>query len=190
MAFRSSLWHNGSGNYGARVLFTCRNRLAEAVGMRLRLITLACALLPTPCLADEANSYGYPFADPLEATVIGTPEEFRPDLPEVVSTEIKDILVFQGRNVPEIYWYTGNLRYTLAKQPGTAPLAFIVPGTGAKAAEAGKSLIAAGGALPGRHARGLAVLAAAPELHRQRIGFAAARACWPRMPRTSIGRWG
>jgi pimeloyl-ACP methyl ester carboxylesterase len=140
MAFRSSLWHNGSGNYGAGVLFTCRNRLAEAVGMRLRLITLACALLPTPCLADEADSYGYPFADPLEATVIGTPEEFRPDLPEVVPTEIKDILVFQGRNVPEIYWYTSNLRYTLAKQPGTAPLAFIIPGTGANF-DASKSLI-------------------------------------------------
>src|SRR5688572_16626639 len=106
MVFRSSLWHNGSGNYGAGVLFTCRNRLAEAVGMRLRLITLACALLPTPCLADEADSYGYPFADPLEATVIGTPEEFRPDLSDVVPTEVKDILVFQGRDVPEIYWYT------------------------------------------------------------------------------------
>jgi hypothetical protein len=143
MVFRSSLWHNGSGNYGAGVLFTCRNRLAEAVGMRLRLITLACALLPTPCLADEADSYGYPFADPLEATVIGTPEEFRPDLPEVVPTEVKDILVFQGRDVPEIYWYTSNLRYTLAKQPGTAPLAFIIPGTGANF-DAAKSLILQG----------------------------------------------
>ena len=141
MEFRSSVWHNGSGNYGARVLFTPRNRLAEALGMRLRLITqLVCAVLSAPSLADEAEPYGYPFADPLEATVIGTPEEYRADLPEAVPTEIKEILVFQGRDVPEIFWYTSNLRYTLSKQPGRAPLVFLIPGTGANF-DASKSLI-------------------------------------------------
>ena len=69
-----------------------------------------------------------------------TPEEYRADLPEAVPTEIKEILVFQGRDVPEIFWYTSNLRYTLSKQPGTAPLAFIIPGTGANF-DASKSLI-------------------------------------------------
>ena len=75
--------------------------------------------------------------------MIGTPAEYRADLPEAVPIEIKEVLVFQGRDVPEIFWYAGNLRYTLAKQPGTAPLVFIVPGTGANF-DASKSLILQG----------------------------------------------
>ena len=118
--------------------------------------------------------------------MIGTPEEYRADLPEVVPTEIKEILVFQGRVVPEIFWYTGNLRYTLSKQPGTAPLAFIIPGTGANF-DASKSLILQGALYQaGMHVVSLSV-AAAPELHRQRIGLAAAGPAAPRMPRTCIG---
>jgi pimeloyl-ACP methyl ester carboxylesterase len=39
--------------------------------------------------------------------------------------------VFQGRDVPDIFWYTKTLRYALSVQPGRAPLVFILPGTGA-----------------------------------------------------------
>ncbi len=61
--------------------------------------------------------------------------------------------------MPEIFWYTGNLRYALAQQPGTAPLVFIVPGTGANF-DSGKSLILQRRAVRGRPARGLAAVAA------------------------------
>ena len=48
----------------------------EAPGMPFRLVTLLlCVVLATPCPAAEVTDYDYPFVDPLEATVIGTPAE-------------------------------------------------------------------------------------------------------------------
>lgn len=102
---------------------------------------LLCGLFASPCPAAETVAdYGYPFVDPLEATVIGTPEMFAAPLPEDIPIEQREVLVFRGRHVPGIFWYTEALRYTLSKQPGRAPLVFILPGTGANF-NAGKSLI-------------------------------------------------
>ena len=101
--------------------------------MRSRLMPLLlCGCLASPCLGAEVVApYGYPFADPLEATVIGTPEIFGADLPEDIPIEVRDVLVFPGRDVPDIFWYTEALRYALSAQPGPAPLVFVLPGTGA-----------------------------------------------------------
>ena len=101
---------------------------------------LLCGFLVSPCLAEEVTDYGYPLVDPLEATVIGTPEIFGGDLPEEIPIEEREVLVFQGRVVPDIFWYTRTLRYALSAQPGPAPLVFILPGTGANF-NAAKSLI-------------------------------------------------
>jgi hypothetical protein len=87
--------------------------------------------LATPGLAETVADYGYPLADPLEATVIGTPGEYRADLPEEIPFELREVRPFPDRDVPAIFWYTGGLRYLLAAQPGGAPLAFIIPGAGA-----------------------------------------------------------
>ena len=74
--------------------------------MRSRLMPLLlCGCLASPCLGAEVVApYGYPFADPLEATVIGTPEIFGADLPEDIPIEVRDVLVFPGRDVPDIFW--------------------------------------------------------------------------------------
>lgn len=101
---------------------------------------LVCGFLVSPCLAEEVAGYGYPFVDPLEATVIGTPDMFSADLPEDIPLEERDILVYRDRDVPDIFWYTEALRYALSAQPGPAPLVFILPGTGANF-NASKSLI-------------------------------------------------
>jgi pimeloyl-ACP methyl ester carboxylesterase len=110
--------------------------------MRSRLTPLLlCGLLASPGLGAElVTPYGYPLVDPLEATVIGTPEIFGAELPEDIPFEERDVLVFRGRDVPDIFWYTRALRYALSAQPGRAPLVFILPGTGANF-NARKSLI-------------------------------------------------
>ena len=109
--------------------------------MRLRLtILLAWGALSSPGLAAEVTYYEYPFVDPLEATVIGTPAIYKADLPEQIPIEEKQVLPLRGRAVPELFWYAATLHYALSPQPGEAPLVFIVPGTGANF-NASKSLI-------------------------------------------------
>jgi hypothetical protein len=109
--------------------------------MPFRLVTLLlCVVLATPCLAVEVSDYAYPFVDPLEATVIGTPLSYRGALPEEIPLEIRQVQPFPGRAVPDIFWYAKTLTFALSRQPGKAPLAFIIPGTGANY-NSGKSVI-------------------------------------------------
>jgi pimeloyl-ACP methyl ester carboxylesterase len=109
--------------------------------MRLRLTTfLAFAVMSWPSRAAEVTDYEYPFVDPLEATVLGTPAIYKADLPERIPIEEKQVLALRGRAVPDIFWYAATLQYALSPQPGEAPLVFIVPGTGANF-NASKSLI-------------------------------------------------
>jgi hypothetical protein len=107
---------------------------------RLAPMLLSCLLASSPGRAEIARDYGYPFADPLEATVIGTPSEYQADLPEKIPLQTREIRVLSGRHVPEIFWYAANLQYALSAQPGPAPLVFIIPGTGASF-DASRSLI-------------------------------------------------
>ena len=109
--------------------------------MRLRLtILLAFCVLCSPGLAAEVEDYEFPFVDPLEATVIGTPAVYKADLPQRIPIEEKQVLALRGRAVPDIFWYAATLHYALSPQPGLAPLVFIIPGTGANF-NASKSLI-------------------------------------------------
>ncbi|HSA82767.1 MAG TPA: hypothetical protein VLE23_18260 [Geminicoccaceae bacterium] len=109
--------------------------------MRFRLATfLALAVLSSPSLGAEVTYYEYPFVDPLEATVIGTPAIYQAALPERIPIEEKQVLPLRGRAVPELFWYAATLHYALSPQPGEAPLVFIIPGTGANF-NSSKSLI-------------------------------------------------
>ena len=102
---------------------------------------LLCALLAaSPSWSEVVTDYGYPFADPLVATVVGTPQEYQADLPAKIPSQTRELLVLRGREVPDVFWYAATLRYTLSAQPGPARLAFIIPGTGA-GFNSGKSLI-------------------------------------------------
>jgi pimeloyl-ACP methyl ester carboxylesterase len=84
-----------------------------------------------PARAERVTDYGYPFVDPLEATVLGTPSTYRAELPEAVPSEVHQLLIYPRRPIPEIFWYTARFEYSLAAQPGRAPLVFVIPGTGA-----------------------------------------------------------
>jgi hypothetical protein len=75
--------------------------------------------------------YDYPFKDPYVATIIGTPSEFEPKLPEKIDYKLMAVNVFPDRVPPDVFWYQRELRYSLTYQKGKAPLIFVIAGTGA-----------------------------------------------------------
>ncbi len=76
-------------------------------------------------------AYDYPFDNPYVATVIGTPAEYRADLPGKIKVKKLKLTVFADRDIPDVFWYQKKLRYSLAYQKEKAPLIFIIAGTGA-----------------------------------------------------------
>ena len=80
--------------------------------------------------ASHAAVYDYPFVNPYEATVIGTPSFYMPPLPEEIPVNVYKVTVFEDRKIPKVFWYTEGLEFSLARQKGEAPLIFLVAGTG------------------------------------------------------------
>jgi len=76
------------------------------------------------------DGYQYPYADPYVATILGTPKEFQPSLPEKVKTKLLELTVFEDHPIPKIFWYSKKLRCSLAYQKKEAPLIFVIAGTG------------------------------------------------------------
>ncbi|MEO4047707.1 serine/threonine protein kinase [Pseudomonas sp. CAU 1711] len=83
----------------------------------------------------DAASYGFPLANPFEATIAGTPPELRPQLPadEDIDQADYELKLRPEREfeLPANFWPVTKLRYRLARQDGRAPLIFIIAGTGA-----------------------------------------------------------
>ncbi len=81
----------------------------------------------TPVAAD----YRYPYTDPYQATVYGTPPDqiYRPANP--VEPKLRAIRI-EGRKVPDIFSYSADMYYSTALQKGEAPLIFLIAGTGAE----------------------------------------------------------
>ena len=77
-----------------------------------------------------AGAYDYPLKDPYLATIIATPSEFEPKLPEKIDYELLSLNVFPERVIPEVFWYQREFRYSLTYQKGEAPLIFVIAGTG------------------------------------------------------------
>jgi predicted alpha/beta-fold hydrolase len=98
--------------------------------MRLLVLVLLAAVL-CPVVSPAASDYRYPYGDPYQATVYGTPPDmvYRTQTP--VMPKLRSIRV-DGRVVPDIFSYSGEMFYGTALQKGEAPLIFIVAGTGAE----------------------------------------------------------
>ncbi len=83
----------------------------------------------------DAESYGYPLANPFEATIATTPPELRPELPADGDIRQRDYSVRlrpdREFELLDNFWPVTKLRYRLAEQKGRAPLIFIIAGTGA-----------------------------------------------------------
>jgi hypothetical protein len=67
----------------------------------------------------------------LRATVFGTAPGDRAPLPRKVPLAEINLRLPWTRPVPEIYWFDRKLRAWLSAQPGPAPLAIVIAGTGA-----------------------------------------------------------
>jgi len=78
----------------------------------------------------QADAYDYPLKDPYVATVIGTPTEFQPKLPEKIDYKLLSFKVFPERDIPSVFWYQREFRYSLTYQKVEAPLIFVIAGTG------------------------------------------------------------
>jgi hypothetical protein len=87
-------------------------------------------MLTTTCWASN-GTYDYPLDNGLAATILGTPKEYKAEVPKKIRMEQKRLTVFPDRVTPEIYFYQKGLQYFIVKQKGPAPLIFMIAGTGA-----------------------------------------------------------
>ncbi|MGI9319883.1 MAG: hypothetical protein ACR2O5_00590, partial [Thiogranum sp.] len=58
-----------------------------------------------------SGSYDFPFDNPFLATVLGTPEGYRAELPERIPLKKREIEIFD-RDVPDPLWFDNELRYS------------------------------------------------------------------------------
>jgi len=84
-------------------------------------------LLPSGALAEESG-YGYPIDDSYAATILGTPQNLRPDNSGEVPVRTMTLKTDQKK--PDIFFYDRGLHYTVAFQDHRAPLVFLIAGTG------------------------------------------------------------
>jgi len=89
---------------------------------------LVSAHVPQPV---QAKPYDFPLASPFAATVVGTPQSLKAELPSNIPVEDFELTVFRDRNVPDLLWYNDTLRYSLVAQGHPAPLIVVIAGTGA-----------------------------------------------------------
>ncbi len=108
----------------------------------MRIVFIAFALFLQACSSNsyeevitDATDKDHPVCDlpytPYQATVAGYCQEKKAVLPEELIVITKHIEVKPESEIPEFFWYTKDMRYTLAKQDSAAPLAFVIAGTGA-----------------------------------------------------------
>ncbi len=79
----------------------------------------------------QSQAYDYPLSDPFVATVVGTPNAYKADLPPDIPTKNLELVVFEEREAPDVLWHSQALRYSLVRQDHPAPLIFVIAGTGA-----------------------------------------------------------
>ncbi len=98
--------------------------------MRLLKVLLIIGIVINPVLCQGADDYGYPIAGSYEATIVGTPDQLKAELPREVPVKQLKLEIFPDRKKPDVFFYDEGLRCTLAYQKTKAPLVFLIPGTG------------------------------------------------------------
>jgi hypothetical protein len=96
--------------------------------MKLLLI-ITIILLPALCQAAD-KGYGYPIPTPYAATILGTPPQLKPELPEKISSKELVLEPIPGLTKSEAFYYDNGLRCNFAYQDHKAPLIFLIAGTG------------------------------------------------------------
>ena len=84
--------------------------------------------------ASATTNYGYPLENPYAATILGTPKEFKAELPAFDRIPVKEYTLElpDARSIPDVFWYhRRGLNYAITAQKEKAPLIFAIAGTGA-----------------------------------------------------------
>lgn len=105
------------------------NLNAFAVYLALAALALVSSVAARGEVAESA--YDYPIRDRWVATVVGTPSAYEAELPDNMPLEKRRLRVFPDRVVPDVLWYAQDLLYSVALQEESAPLIFVIAGTGA-----------------------------------------------------------
>lgn len=108
-----------------------RSRWIEKNGstMKISSVLFGFLLFLLPAFACAGSEgYGYPIDESYAATILGTPQNLRPDTRGEVPVKTK--VLETDREKPEIFFYDRGLRYTVAFQDRKAPLVFLIAGTG------------------------------------------------------------
>ncbi len=82
--------------------------------------------------ASTAN-YGYPLENPYAATILGTPMEYKAELPKYNRIPYKEYTLEMpdARTIPDVFWYhRQGLNYAVTAQNKKSPLIFAIAGTG------------------------------------------------------------
>ena len=79
-----------------------------------RLAVFLLALVLAWAAQADSETYRYPIQNPLAATIVGTPIEYRAAVPESIQRKQLELSIFSDRKIPEIFWYTERLKYSLA----------------------------------------------------------------------------
>lgn len=78
-----------------------------------------------------AAEYDYPVSDAFVATVVGTPASYRHAPMKKVRVKQYKLEVFEDQDVPDPFWTQKKLKFSLAYQKHSAPMIFVIAGTGA-----------------------------------------------------------
>lgn len=103
----------------------------------MRKFLCVCAVLGASVVASAASaepaSQAYPIDDGLAATVVGTPSDYKADLPQGLDFELRSLEPLVDRDTPDTLRYARPLQYLRVVQDEPAPLAYVIAGTGASA---------------------------------------------------------
>jgi hypothetical protein len=86
-------------------------------------VILCLILLPAVARAVD-DGYGYPIPGSYDATILGTPDNFKPPPPAKISVRQLVFDIIPDLKKPDIFFYDEGLRCTLAYQDKKAPLVF------------------------------------------------------------------
>ncbi|MCP3850659.1 MAG: alpha/beta hydrolase [Gammaproteobacteria bacterium] len=85
-------------------------------------------------VAATVKNYDYPLKNPYAATIIGTPNGFKAELPKYNRIPSKEFTLERPdtRTIPDVFWYQRQgLNYAITAQKKKSPLIFAIAGTGA-----------------------------------------------------------
>ena len=96
----------------------------------LMLIISACSSQPEPEVVTVSADCDIQYSR-YQATVTGYCQEAAADLPQTLDIINKRITIKPLADIPDVFWFNKKMKYSLIKQDNSAPLIFIIAGTGA-----------------------------------------------------------